>query len=236
MLKKIIKNLSWDSDFFEFPVAKFETNNLSIEQLAHVYSSSTAKLIYYSSPATLDDELLFNKYYNIKLVDAKVPLKKYLIKNVKFHPKVEIYEGVNTVKELVELALIAGSHSRFKIDDCIPNEKFEELYSTWIEKIVSREMSDILLVYKDDDNIVGFLSIDLKKNEPYISLLAVRPKYEGKGIAFALMNSGEHILVNKGYKLINSATQERNRKALAIYRRHGLEIGKPTFTYHFWRK
>ena len=96
-------------------------------------------------------------------------------------------------------------------------------------------MADIVLVYRENDNIIGFITINTKGFQPHVSLLAVDPLHEGKGVSFALMNSMESILFEKGYKIVKSETQAQNKKALSIYRRQGVEFGEKHFIYHFWR-
>lgn len=235
-MKKKIRRLPWDSEFFGFPVARIVGQEITIKDLEELYRSSNYKLIYFFTTNTLPNALLEHDFFTVKLVDSKVPIRKTLNKNAKLHPKISIYKSLEVKEEFIALAQRAGTYSRFRKDDLIPNAKFQELYRIWITKSIQGSMADIILVYKDNTKIVGFTSINTKSKEPHVVLLAVAPEYEGKGVSFALMSAIENVLISKGFNAIWSETQGDNHKALSIYRRHGLEIGRANYIYHLWRK
>lgn len=237
MEDKII-DLSWDSEFFGFPVAKLEADKLTAEDLKDIYYKSNAKLIYYFTNSVISEELENNLFFKIKLVDTKVSIRKTLNKNARLHPKISIYDSYEVEPELIQLAYRAGMHSRFFKDELILNSKFEELYKIWITKSVKREMADVILVYRENSKIIGFTTINTSNTngrEPHVTLLAVDPSYEGRGVSFALMHAIENVLISKGFFAIWSETQEENHKAISVYRRHGLAIGEKRYIYHFWR-
>ena len=235
MNDKII-DLSWDSEFFGFPVSKIENVTLSKTFLKSVHLICKAKLIYYYNDEALDEKLFDNSFYEVKLVDIKVPLKKVLDKETNIHPNISFYQETEAGKELIELAQIAGVHTRFNIDGNIPKVKYRDLFTEWIERSVKKEIADFILVYKINNKIVGFAIIDIRQNSPYISLFAVHPDYEGKGISFALMRAIENKLRDLGYKEVFGATQQVNRKALVVYERYGLKRLPSQYVYHLWKR
>ena len=229
--------LEWDSNFFGFLVAMIGKNNLNSENQERLFeelAENDIKLGYYFSNTPLESEI-FSEDFNILLVDKKVPLVKKITKQ-EFHPKVSIYEGDYPNENLIRLAQQAGIHTRFNIDPNIPRSKYQELFKIWIEKSVTGERATDVLVYKQNNEIIGFATIQLQKKGPYVSLLAVQKEYEGKGVSFALMNTIENILINRGHSQLFGATQLDNRKAMVVYRRYG-SIPQPVeYIYHIWRK
>ena len=230
-----IENLEWDSNFFGFPVGKVVQEIKTVSQLRSLHKNTDLNLIYYYSNRELAEDLLNNDFFNFTLVDAKVAIKKTLNSNAVMHPKVEIYTGNDVDPELMKLAMTAGLHSRFFRDKNISSSKSEDLYRIWIEKSVRGELADIVLVYREAGVIIGFITLLTKLKNAFVSLLAVNPAFEGRGVSFALMNSTEAILYSKKYKVVKSQTQDQNRKALLIYKRQGMEFGEKHFVYHLWR-
>ena len=97
-------------------------------------------------------------------------------------------------------------------------------------------MASHVLVYKIETKIVGFATIKKGLGHPHISLLAVDPEFEGKGISFALLLAVEKILLDEGFKFFSGSAHSKNVKALAVYYRHGPEDQKIEYGYHLWRK
>lgn len=227
--------LEWDSEFFGFPVGKLIQEIDSENDLKNFYSETDLKLIYYITKKELVEELRSNEFFDVILVDEKVSIQKTLNRDAKIHPKVEIYDEEEVDPDLMRLAFTAGLHSRFFKDKNISHGKAKELYQIWIEKSVKRILADIVLVYRLDKRIIGFMTILTESKNPHVSLLAVDPEFEGRGVSFALMSSMEGILISKGYEIVKSETQDQNKKAKLIYRRQGVEFKEKHYVYHLWR-
>lgn len=227
--------LRWDSNFFDFPVGKI-TEEIRLEsQLEKLHNTTNLNLIYYYSNVELNDTIINNRFYQTTLVDAKVEIQKELNKNAVIHPKVEIYKEDNVDPDLMKLALTAGVHSRFFKDSNISHSKSKELYEIWIEKSVQRKLADIVMVYREEGKIIGFITLLTKDDDAFVSLLAVDPLFEGRGVSFALMNSTEAILSSRGYSVVKSQTQDHNKRAMLIYKRQGMQFGEKQYVYHLWR-
>jgi len=228
--------LDWDSDFFNFRVGKL-TGDKSLENLESKLkeiSERNINLIYYYTSEPIPDDF-FSEYYTPLLVDLKIPLKKKLGPKP-VSPKVSFFIEKKPNKELIQLAQLAGIHTRFKIDPKISEEKFNELFKLWIEKSIDGVMATKVLIYTQAEKIVGFATVLLDGETGYAPLLAVDRKYEGLGISFALMNAVESYMFENGCKTIISSTQEVNKKALKIYERYGCEFEERIYVYHLWKK
>ncbi|WP_229338832.1 GNAT family N-acetyltransferase [Christiangramia sediminis] len=228
--------MSWDSNFFGIQVGKLTADKPlgDQEDLLKELFSKKIDLIYYYSQEPLSEDFS-SKFYEYLLVDLKIPVKKTLTRK-KVNPKISVYSEEKANEELVQLAQLAGSHTRFKVDPRISEEKFNELFKVWIEKSVSGEMASKVLVYKEEEKIIGFATISIDGNIGYAPLLAVNRKFEGLGVSFAIMDAVESEMYDHGCEFLVSSTQEVNRKALKIYERWGCEFGKGIYVYHFWKK
>jgi len=222
--------LQWDSDFFNFKVAKINNgvllNDAFFEKLHH----ENVQLAYYSSKNKLTETS--NEYYTFGLVDEKVTFLKEieqspLIRNT------ESYSEKYPDKQLINLAIESGIYSRFNVDPKIGKKKFEELYTQWIIKSVSKEIADDVLVYKTGGKIAGFVTIGQKNGRADIGIIAVDKDYRGKGIGKTLMKTAENFYFNK-LKLIQVVTQGDNLPAIKLYEGCGYKIEKVEFLYHLW--
>lgn len=231
-----LKILEKDSDFFSMNIGKIETNSLnenSKEVFEHMCEFEI-DLAYYSSSSPIPSNLR-SSGYKILLVERKITLIKRLDKESRIHPKISLYKKNKANKALQELALISGLKTRFFTDPHFSESVYRKLFLQWIDKSVKGEMATHVLVYKENNKIVGFITIRADKKIPHIVLMAVEPAFEGKGISFALLRAAERVLIEEGFKQFSGATTINNKKALAVYNRHGPDDIYEEFIYHLWR-
>lgn len=228
--------LDWDSQFFNLRVGKLKCIQPTgdIQKELKDISEKNIDLLYLYTNEPLPRDF-FSQYYDSVLVDTKIPIRRGVGFKTK-NPKVSIYSENKPNKELKDLALVAGQYTRFKVDSRISEEKYKELFTLWIEKSVSGEMASAVLVYKENDKIVGFGTVLLQGDTAHVPLFAVNRSYEGKGISFAIMDGLESYVYDNGCKYAISSTQEVNKKALKVYERFGFKFGKCIYVYHLWHK
>lgn len=224
--------LQWDSDFFNFKVAKIKNNILLEEDFLKKLSNENVQLAYYSSKTKLTKTS--NEYYNIDLVDEKVTFLKEIEKS-SLISKAESYLEKYPDKKLINLAIESGIYSRFNVDPKIGRKKFEELYTRWIVKSVSKEIADDVLVYKIEGEITGFVTVGQKNERADIGIIAVDKSYRGKGIGKTLMKAAENFYSDK-LKLIQVVTQGGNFPAIKLYLSCGYKPEKTEYFYHLWKK
>jgi dTDP-4-amino-4,6-dideoxy-D-galactose acyltransferase len=187
-------------------------------------------LAYYSSTKILTETP--NEYYDVSLVDKKVTFLKKIEKSP-LTGKTESYLGKYPDKQLINLAIKSGIYSRFNVDPKIGRKKFEELYTQWIVRSVSKEIADDVLVYKIEGEIAGFVTIGQKNGRADIGIIAVDKDYREKGIGKTLMKNAENFYFNK-LKVIQVVTQGANIPAIKLYESCGYKIGKVELLYHLW--
>ncbi|MBJ2174576.1 GNAT family N-acetyltransferase [Aureibaculum sp. A20] len=230
------EHLSWDSDFFGFKIAKIKIDrdfNQLQDLLNKLKHRESYKLVYVFTK----DEILnldFIDKYNGKLVDRKVTYSKYVNENnlisLDFINK---YQSGKVDSILIDLAIQSGEFSRFKIDDKIETDKFEELYQLWVRNSIDKKIAKEVFVYSENE-ILGFITVGVKNEKANIGLIAVDHNARGKGIGKKLMVRAERWAVNTDYNEIQVVTQGNNKSACNFYENCGYSIVKTEFIYHFW--
>jgi GNAT superfamily N-acetyltransferase len=237
-MQESYKILDWDTNFFQYKVAEITKDILSaipdIENILQSLSDEKVKLAYYTSNTELDTNL--SSDYQIDLIINRVPLEKKVIKEFSFHKNISLYTENYPDPSLIELAQLAGRQGRFGLDPKISSEECDGIFKNWIINSVNKKMASHTLVYREESEIVGFATIDIRDGKGYTPLFAVKRKFEGKGISFALMRAIETVLKEEGCPIAVGGTQILNKKALKVYERYGLVPQKPEYIYHLWHK
>jgi dTDP-4-amino-4,6-dideoxy-D-galactose acyltransferase len=227
----MIKRLDWDSNFFGYEIGKMVVNpknEFSIGEL----KDNDYKLIYVFSDEPIDTNELI-------LVDTKVIFHKLIEEDKKKSINSDRCEPFNLVKhdlnKLENMAIESGKYSRFKLDSNFQKNEFERLYLEWIYQSYQKKMALEVLVYSVDEELAGFITITNKnKNLSDIGLVAVDPKFQGKGIGGILLDAAEKYSFVNGYKEIQVVTQEDNINAAKLYRKKGFDFDSKTYIYHYW--
>jgi dTDP-4-amino-4,6-dideoxy-D-galactose acyltransferase len=226
-----IKRLDWDSEFFGYEVGKLELDIIENFNLESFYQESKKfKLVYVFSIDFLD-------FKGFNLVDKKVTLYQEInTKVIANNNMIESFDiKIHNYQQLKELAIESGMYSRFNIDKNFKNNEFLKLYNRWIENSVNNIAAFDVIVALNDNNIVGFITLN-KKNEKLsdIGLLAVAKESRGLGIGKGIINESIIRSKNAGFKGIQVVTQLDNLAALSLYRSANFEIKEITNIYHFW--
>ena len=232
-------HLSWDSDFFGYKVAKIELDHCQSEtELAiflHDLKEKGYKLIYgFVHP----DDRVSNKAAGTlgQLVDEKVTYTTNIIdENIEDQKKINKYALAVPDLNLYRLSLESGEYSRFKKDKNIDGRFFIRLYQVWIEKSISGELADDVLIYEHNNEIVGLVTLSCKKQIARIGLIAVDEKYRGNSIGSQLVDACKKICINKRIQELDAVTQKDNSGACLFYEKCGFTVKKMENVYHFWQ-
>lgn len=230
-----IEYLDWDSRFFNQKIGKITQTQIKLRDAAHIIARKQKEeysLVYISTKSiTHEAHKLIEEHQGI-LVDHKVTYQKNL--NVA-EPKetdknIQPYNG-HLSDELLQLALLSGHSSRFKKDPRL-NQKFDELYQNWIQKSIDRSLADITAVYKQNNEIQGFITIKKQNDYTQIGLIAVAPKAQGNNIGAKLIAFAEKWTQVNGYKQLKVVTQEDNLQACRFYSKTGFIPETTELIYH----
>lgn len=231
----MIKELDWDSEFFQKRIGKVEVDTLLSSQLIKIIEEKETDrydLIYlFVNKVEKEAEQLLFKLKK-QIIDQRVTYTSHNISNSNYGNSyiVEHKEGLN--HNLLRLALLSGHQSRFKKDPLL-NPKFELLYTNWIEKSLSGEMADIVLTSVDQNTIQGFVTAKKdSNNNGQIGLIAVTPSAHGKGVGSDLIESVHHWYHQNNITTASVVTQLNNLGACKLYEKMGYEQSSIKLIYH----
>ncbi|MBN1930148.1 MAG: GNAT family N-acetyltransferase [Desulfobacterales bacterium] len=234
----ISKILEWDSSFFGLKIARVDS--LSIFHKQHALELERLKkkgidLVYFITNKDLNIPYEFLEAFNGILVDQKVTFAK---EDLLSKPTNDFHIELNNQKlvssNLLDLALLSGKHSRFKIDDNFPPNSFKRLYKEWIQKSLTGDLADFVLTYRCNDRILALATLKINANIGHVGLLAVSQDMQGKGIGRMLLQELESICAAHKVESLKIATQFANKKACRFYLINNYKILSEELVYHFW--
>lgn len=219
--------LNWDSDFFKINIWKITSENiLDINGI-----SFDNGLTYFFSKDQISE---FDPY----LKDVKITYRKKIPTNT-----IHVYDqcihsifNKNIISDqLLNLTYQSGEYSRFNKDLNLPQRKFFELYKLWISNSVKGILSDEVLVYEVNEDIVGFITMKNINSVCKIGLIAVDTTKRGMGIGKKLMNAVDLWAFKNNCKEVVVETQEENLVACNFYEKLDFVINKKDYIYHIWK-
>ena len=231
--------LEWDTKFFGYKIAAVHTLNLNLRELGKIITELKKyeyKLAYcFVNP---DDDISNSSLKSSSglLVDKKITFS-IPTDNLDNFPNCTLVKPYNlnyATEKLKSLALQSGIYSRYKTDPNFKNNEFERLYIEWIEKSVKRVIAKEVLVYYENEDEKGLITLELKKNIGSIGLLAVDEKERGKSIGKKLVQEALLYFKNLKTGTVEVVTQTDNISACGFYRSMGFETKSIVNIYHLW--
>ncbi len=233
------EKLNWDSEFFQFNVCRLMSaiqEPAQLEEIDSLMTKNDYKLAYYSSLDPFNLKLLENEALDVKLVDKKTTYAKRINPQLEMDPAITLYPDRVPEQKLLDLAIQSGIYSRYHVDKNIPSEKFEEMYCVWMVKSTQKMMAKHVLVQRNNDDIVGFVTLAEKGERANIGLIAVDPLHRQQGIGKTLLTTAESWFATAGYASINVITQGDNIPACKLYESCGYSVESVEYFYHIWKK
>lgn len=232
--------LPFDSELFEFKVAKILLPQLDLQQLEEILGKlreHKVKLAYWG--ADYEDKLSQEAAKALSGVLGSVQItyvaehKELILLPVKDYLVEEYTDSFPSV-ELKLLAFQAGNFSHFKMDEKFPEELFFRLYKQWITNSVKHKVADQVLVVRRNNAVVGMITVGEKNTRGDIGLLAVQEEFRGQKIGETLVKAAQAHFVSKGLEMSQVVTQQANSAACHLYEKCGYHIEKIQNFYHFW--
>lgn len=228
---KPYERLNWDSDFFGFEVYRIQDGDADIAQCLSELKGR-ARLVYLAAAGETGADLL--ERYNGRLADLKTTFEKNVGEPAVLSPFIGTYTTHPPEEALVRLGIESGVYSRFKTDDNFEEGKYRELYRLWVVNSVSRQIAKEVLVYRQQEELSGLITLGEKGGKGDIGLVAVDPASRGKGVGMALMAAAEAWSHAQGYRQLQVVTQGANIPACKLYQKCGYHIARIEYFYHFW--
>lgn len=234
--------LDWDSEFLGVRVARIIPPKLDFVELGSVLEAlryNGVSLAYWAADGNSEESASAARDLGGMLVDNKVTyiadLSHFCDESFREMGLVEEYDGDFVTEEMERLAIQSGEYSRFRVDPFIPQGKFEALYRHWIAMSVAGVMADVIMVIRNDaDMIVGMITLRKYGDGGDIGLVAVDPGYRGKGYGRLLVMSALRFFFTHGCRYAQVVTQEQNIPACKLYEAVGCQVEKYSNFFHFW--
>lgn len=225
----MIKHLDWDSSFFNKKIGLLELSNDSC--FSEIRNDSD--LIYVVSDKDITIEI---KDYRQSYSENKIVFSKKIVqKNASKDANIFLVVEDSTREEIYGLAFESGKFSRFKLDPHFDQQEFEKLYKKWVDNSFNKEFADAVLVYKEQNKILGFVTYKGWDKQATIGLIGVCTEHQGKGIGKKLIQYVEVELANKGVNELRIQTQLQNEMACKFYTKMGYEIIENKILKHYWK-
>jgi dTDP-4-amino-4,6-dideoxy-D-galactose acyltransferase len=236
----MVEYLSWDSDFFNKKIGKINydvPDEATLKKILEKAKMEHYQLLYVFVPERfcIGGDIL--KVYSGKLVDRKI-LYSQSVKNTleqnRFPETVMPYSETVVSTELENLAYLSGKYSRFRLDKNFEPKDFFRLYKIWITKLVQKEMANSIFIAKNDDAIVGMVTLKYGEEIGTIGLLSVFESEQGKGYGKKLINACIYDLYKRNISNLEVYTQTDNILACRFYEKCGFTHKLTSYVYHFW--
>lgn len=234
-------HLDWDTNLFGFGVAKITLTNPDKAQLSQtlkILRKNNYRLAYWHIPVEKHESSHIAKQQGGYLADEKVTFLRMFNNSpdlFKSHSYTSApYSDITPDNMLINLALQSAEYSRFNLDPKFPKELCEKLFTCWIMRSVSKEISWEVLVVKENNEILGFITLNIDGDKGSIGLIAVATHARGKGIGRALVTDANRLFAEKGLKSSTVVTQRQNLGACRLYESCGYRINNIDHVYHFW--
>lgn len=224
------KYLEWDSSFFNKKIGLLELPS----ELKYIEYLDDCDLIYVVSNCEFLVELI---NFELTFSETKIDFSKKGLKKNKVTDKniFSVLPNDFPNKQIYDLTLESGKFSRFRLDSKFKKNDFKKLYRKWIDNSYTKEIADNILVYKYKDDNIGFITYKVFENYARIGLMAISPKYQGKGIGIQLINAVENELITLGINELRISTQLHNEAACRFYKKAGYKIIEIKILKHYWK-
>jgi ribosomal protein S18 acetylase RimI-like enzyme len=225
----MIKNLEWDSSFFNRRIGLLDLNSGSpnfedLDDWDLIYIISDEDFI-------LDINKFINTYSETKVIFSKMIMES---KNI-IDKNISVAKKNDNKEQIYSLALESGKFSRFNLDKNFKRAEFKKLYCKWVDNSFNKGFADTVLVYKFENEIIGFVTYKVLDDIATIGLIAISPLYQGMGIGRKLINAVEIELVNRQIGELRIPTQFQNKIACEFYTKLGCKIIEKKIISHYWR-
>lgn len=233
------KVLDWDSQCFNFRVAKFLTVLCSREdylQAVQEMRESDVRVAYYSIPIFEYDAARIVEQAGGKFACLRNTYKRKLNDIQAGFESTDIlsYTKPEPTKELLDLGVICGEHSRFRTDDGFGYYNFEKLYHEWVYGSVNKSLADEILIYVENETIQGMITVGKHRDCGEIGLVGVNRGMRGRKIGSYLLRAVfEWCKINHCVE-IQVVTQGENVPACNLYEKFGFLLEEQKKTYHIW--
>lgn len=234
--------LPWDSDFFGYRIARYQESILSPEQWEKVQAwckMEHIECLYFLADPNDMNTIRIAEDAGFRFVDIRLTLERGL-DTWKSNPNQP--DGVilrdwqeADLPELMNIARLSFTQTRFFFDPSFPPEKCAEMYAIWIDKSCHGR-AQAVIVGEFEGTAAGFITCRLEPSHKTgeIELVGVSEHARGRGLGGALVSASLDWFINQGATSVQVVTQGRNLPAQRLYQRCNFTSQEIQLWYHKW--
>ncbi len=239
---EVVKVLSWDSDFFGFPVAYLSCGKLRPVIMQHVLEFSKnnkVRVLEYLCNCHDRESVMLAEEHHFHFADIRLTFERNL-DNLAEPPSLpEGYSfGLATEEDIDALTGIADGiylDSRYYFDSRFPRDKVKVFYQDWLRKSVLGTFDDRTYVVRSGSEPVGFCTIKFRPFQSAgIGLVGLDRKYASRGLGSRLVLNTLAAIAEEGVTKVFVVTQGRNYAAQRLYQKCGFITKSTELWYHKW--
>ena len=191
---------------------------------------------YAISKVGLDQKELINEMlnYGFEIFGSVIILKTRLGKEYEKNQNIREYK-VSDMKKLRQITKGAFPNVHWYHDKHFVKGDIDALYIKWLENSCGGR-AEIVLVYEENGNILGYIACNKRKNIGIIDLIAVSGRAKRKGIGKALVNAAQNYFKKKNFEWMEVKTELGNIGALNLYNKCGFRLEWAGLNINKWLK
>jgi dTDP-4-amino-4,6-dideoxy-D-galactose acyltransferase len=240
---ELCEELSWDSEWWGFPVARMDASLLDPDCLGSVDDwclQHGIRLLYLLCPSERMADAQLAEGAGFRLMDVRVTLRNRSVgSSDQARPsdegvRVRLADGDDALA-LGEMAAHSHGSTRFYADPGLPDARCDDLYRVWMEQECEGH-ADAVFAAEHRGELAGYLScaVDDIAHRGTIGLVGVSESHRRLGIGSLLLTEALSWFHEQGVPVVSVVTQGRNTSALRLYQRHGFEIDEVGLWFHKW--
>ncbi len=234
-------HLSWDSDFFELPIATVSAESLTLEQVAEIddwCAEQRIACLYFACDVADQRSIQAACAGGFDLVDVRLTFEAATSTLAAREADSGAVVRPALAKDVPQLRVIAAQahhDTRFYADPNFPRARCDELYATWISNSV-HGFADRVLVADGADSVCGYVTCHGGRGAKSgrIGLIAVAPHCRGRGVGAALLRSAAEWFAANAVATMTALTQVRSISAQRLYQRCDFLTRRAGLYYHKW--
>jgi ribosomal protein S18 acetylase RimI-like enzyme len=242
-IAELVTKLTWDSNFFGFPIAYVTSKYLTpciafrVKQFIH---KNSIHLVEYLCNCHDDVSVRIAEENGFHFTDIRCSLSHSL----KDLPSPSLPPGlrfgtaeVTHIESLREMGAGLYLDSRYYFDGNFVESKIDEFYRSWIEKGVRGQFDDCCYCLFDESMPLAFCTTKFMDNGiAKIGVFGVAKDAQSKGYGRLLLLQALAAFRQKGVKSVSVVTQGRNYPAQRLYQSVGFRTVGNELWYHKWIK
>ena len=237
----IFELLDWDSNFFKIRIARINSVVFN-EEIYHFIQKRCRdlqiKVLYYISNKDDTASNLYAKSLGFDFIDYKLTYSRnlsHLLEQDHMREFTCTIASENDLGSLLKIVKDSFGQSRFFQDSRFDQSLSQKYYNDWIEKSITGQFDDLVLIVKRDNEIAGLVTCRINSRTlGNIGLICSSKKFRNTGVGAELLSSAVKWFNSQGILLVEIVTQGKNFNAQKLLEKEGFALKSVECWYHKW--